>query len=81
MARDQRSDLRGISIIAENKPHANHKTHMQTMKVYNWPDHRSFAKVFFFFFFFDHSVVFTCSKVIKRFEAMEFADRYVSEKL
>ena len=52
MARDQRSDLHGISIIAENKPHANHKTHMQTMKVYNWPDHRSFAKVFFFFFFF-----------------------------
>ena len=52
MARDQRSDLHGISIIAENKPHANHKTHMHTMKVYNWPDHRSFAKVFLFFFFF-----------------------------
>ena len=35
IARDQRSVLHGISIIAENKPHANHKTHMHTMKVYN----------------------------------------------
>ena len=27
--------LRVISIIAENKPHAHHKTHLHTMKVYN----------------------------------------------
>ena len=54
---------------------------MHTMKVYNWPNHRSFAKVLLIFFFFDHSVVFICSKVIKRFEAMEFVDRHVSEKL
>ena len=27
--------LRVISIIAENKPHADHKTHLHTTKVYN----------------------------------------------
>ena len=33
---------RVISIIAENKLHAHHKTHLHTMKVYNTHD-RSFA--------------------------------------
>ena len=32
-----------ISIIAKNKSHAHHKTHLYTVKVYNTRDHRNFA--------------------------------------
>ena len=38
VARDKKIDLHGtsiISIIVENKSHANHKSHLHTMKVYN----------------------------------------------
>ena len=36
-ARDQKKRFKWhvISIIAENKPHAYHKIHLQSMKVYN----------------------------------------------
>ena len=50
---------RVISIIAENKLHAHHKTHLHTMKVYNTHD-RSFAN---WVSFFSTTEVFTCSKV------------------
>ena len=59
-----------ISIIAGNKSQAHHKTHLHRVKVYNtWPSR------------FYHSVVFTCPKVSKRFQAIGFVDRHVSEKL
>ena len=48
---------RVISIIAENKPLAHHKTHLHTMKVYNArPVYSLSIEVF--------TEVFTCSKVI-----------------
>ena len=51
-----------ISIIAENKPHAHHKTHLHTMKVYNTRPSQFWWLRFLLFFV--HAVVFTCSKVI-----------------
>ena len=54
-----------ISIIALNKSHAHHRIHLYTMKVYNTrPSQFLLIKILLFF---DHSVVFTCSKVIDAF--------------
>ena len=67
-----------MSIIAENKLHAHHKTHLHTMKVYNtWPVSLLLIK---FFFFFDHRSVHLFQSD-KRFQAIEFIDRPVPEKL
>ena len=55
-----------FSVIAENKSHAP-TTHLHTVKVYNWPDHRNFINSDSYFFI-DHSVVFTCSKAIIAFK-------------
>ena len=52
---------RVISIIAENKPHAHHKTHFHTMKVFNARQFYSLAIEVF-------TEVCTCSKVINAFK-------------
>ena len=56
-----------ISIIAKNKLHAHHKTHLHTMKVYiASPSTFCSLKILLFL---DHwSEVFTCSKVINTFK-------------
>ena len=54
-----------ISIIVENKPHAHHKTPFAYNESLQRP---TIAVCLKFFFFFDHSVVFTCSKVINAFK-------------
>ena len=55
-----------ISIIAENKSHAHHKTPLHTVKVYNIRPWQFWQLRFLFFF--DHSKVLTCSKVINAFK-------------
>ena len=63
-----------ISIIAENKPHAHHKSNLHTMKVYN-----TRPSQFCFFSRPLRSVYLFQSN--QRFQAIEFVDRHVSEKL
>ena len=60
---------RVISIIAENKPHAHHKTYLHTMKVYN-THYRSFDNCDFSFF--PTTKVFTCYNVIKSLSFLSF---------
>ena len=50
-----------MSIIAENKSHAHHKTHFHTMKVFNARPVYSLAMEVF-------TEAFTCSKVINAFK-------------
>ena len=52
---------RVISTITENKPHANHKTHLHAMKAYNTGPVYSLTKEIF-------NEVFICSKVINAFK-------------
>ena len=76
-----------ISIIVENKPQAHQKVHLHTIKVYNTRP----VSLCWVRFFFSSTEVFTCSKVInsfkrewviiKLFQAIEFVDRPVLEKL
>ena len=68
-----------ISIIAKNNPHAHHKTHLHTKKIYNtWP--LQFCQLWFLFFFRPLSCVhfFQSNKL---FQAVEFVDRHIPENL
>ena len=68
-----------ISIIAENKPHAHHKTPFAYNESLQPPT--IVVLLIKILIFFDHPVVFTYSKVVNFFEAIEFVDWHVSEKL
>ena len=60
---------RDISIIAENKPHAHHKSHLHTMKVYNTrPVNLTIEGFLTKILSFYDTEVFTCSKVINVFK-------------
>ena len=81
IAKDQKNEFTWhvISIIAENKPHANHKSHLHTMKVYNTRTSR-FCLLRFLFFFRPLSSVHMFQSN-QRIQAIEFVNRHVSEKL
>ena len=65
IAGDKKSDLHDvITIIAENKSHAHHKTFAYNESLQN----PSIAVLLIKIVFFGHSVVFTCSKVIVYFK-------------
>ena len=70
---------RDISIIAKNKPYAHHKTHLHTVKVYNTRPVNFTIEVVLIkiFFFFDH----WSNHLFQRFQAIEFVNRPVPEKL
>ena len=70
---------RVISIIAENKPHAHPKTHLHAVKVYNTgPVSLLLTKISSVFFDQRSGHLFQSSQ---RFQAIEFVDRPVPEKL
>ena len=54
-----------ISIITKNRPHAHHKSHLHTMKVYNT---QPVSLLLIKFSFFSTTEAFTCSKVINAFK-------------
>ena len=68
--------------IAENKPHAHHKTHLHTIKVYNTRPVCLTMEVLLFkiLLFFDHwsNHLFQSNQ---RFQAIEIVNRPVPEKL
>ena len=64
---------RDISIIAKNKPYAHHKTHLHTVNVYNTRPVNFTIEVVLIKIFFFH--------LFQRFQAIEFVNRPVPEKL
>ena len=74
---------RDISIIAKNKPYAHHKTHLHTVKVYNTrPVNFTIEVVLIKIFFFSTTEVITSNDWnFQRFQAIEFMNRPVPEKL
>ena len=78
IARDQKSDLHVISIIAENKPHAHHKNICIQWK-FTTPYHRIFGNWDSYFFRpLSCAHLFQCNE---RFQVIEFVDLDVSGKL
>ena len=80
----RKSRKRDISIIAENKPCAHHKTNLHTIKVYNTRPVSLTTEVLLIeiVLFFDHWRI--CNHLfqsIQRFQAIEFVDRPVPKKL
>ena len=69
-----------LSIIAKNKSHAYHKTYLHTVKVCNTQPSQFCLLRFLFFFFRPLSNVHLFQSN-QRFQAIEFLDRHVSEKL
>ena len=69
-----------ISIITKNRPHAHHKSHLHTMKVYNT---QPVSLLLIKFSFFSTTEAFTCSKIFQSnqcFQAIEFIDRRILHK-
>ena len=71
---------RVISIIAENKPHAQHKIHLHTVTVCNTRPVSLFIIIILLFFFSDHLRVHVFQSN-QSFQAIDFVDRTVPEKL
>ena len=79
IARDQKSDFNTwhiISIIAENKSYAHNKTHLHTVEAYN-----TILLILRFFIFFRPLSSFHLLQSNQSFQAIEFVDRHISEKL
>ena len=83
IARDQKSDLHGTSF--QSSPKINRMLITRPFAYNESLQHPTIAVLLIkilIFFFFDHSVVFSCSKVIDAFKpAIEFEDQHVSGKL
>ena len=74
-------NMRVISVNAENKPHAHHKTHLHTMKVYNTRPAGLTIKVLLMkiLLFFDHWS-YQLFQSNQRFQAIEIVNRPFPEK-
>ena len=81
--RDQKNEFTWhvTSIIAENKLHAHHNSHLHTMNVYNTRTSQFCLLRFLFFFFFRPLSSVHLFQSNQRFPAIEFVNRHVSEKL